>query len=116
MEGIMAKRTHRFTTEFSIIITMLIITINVCVGVVLMNRSKDAIKVLMHTTMLNISNSAADMIDGDVLENLTAQDVGTPEYQKIYDTLKVFYVFSFCFCLIFKLQPCIQCHEWRKKR
>ena len=91
MEGIMAKRTHRFTTEFSIIITMLIITINVCVGVVLMNRSKDAIKVLMHTTMLNISNSAADMIDGDVLEKLTAQDVGTPEYQKIYDTLKVFY-------------------------
>ncbi len=86
-----ARRTHRFTTEFSIIMTLLLITINVCVGVVLMNRSKEALKVLMHTNMLNISNSAADMIDGNVLEKLTAQDVGTPGYQKIYDTLKVFY-------------------------
>lgn len=85
-----AKRTHGFTTEFAIAITILLVAVNMCLGTLLMGNSKKAIKKLMQTSMLNIANSAADMIDGNVLKNLTAEDIGTPGYQKIYDTLKTF--------------------------
>ena len=40
--------------------------------------------------MLDIANCASGSIDGDVLGSLTAEDVGSPEYEQIYNTLSVF--------------------------
>ena len=47
-------------------------------------------KTLINNRMLDISKSAADMINGDVLERLQKEDKGTPEYQQINDFLAVF--------------------------
>ena len=55
-----------------------------------MDQSKKAIREAIQQRMLDISNSAAASLDGDILENLTAEDTDTPEYQKLYDVLAVF--------------------------
>lgn len=56
----------------------------------LMRHSADAMTEQIRHRMLDITNTAASMLDGDALEKLTAQDVDTPEYQAALDTLRHF--------------------------
>ena len=42
--------------------------------------------------MLDILNSAAYLLDGDVLEKLQKEDVDTPEYQYSLNVLRTFQV------------------------
>ena len=73
-----------------VILSALLLIVITVIGAVLLNNSRQALKTLIDNRMLDIANSAADMIDGDVLEKLEKEDIGTPEYQKINDTLAVF--------------------------
>lgn len=59
-------------------------------GVVSVSQSKKAIRESIQQRMLDISTSAAASVDGDILENLTAEDTDTPEYQEVYDVLAIF--------------------------
>ena len=79
-----------FATRLAIVISALLLAANMLLGIVLMNNSQTAIKTLIDNRMLDISNTAADMLDGDVLGKLTAEDKNTPEYKAINDTLAVF--------------------------
>ena len=63
---------------------------NLLLGAVMINNSRSALKTLIQNRMLDIAKSAADMLDGDVLRDIQAEDKGTPEYSKINDTLAVF--------------------------
>lgn len=54
---------------------------NLALGAVLMHQSRQAMKTLIDDRMLDVVNSAAAMLDGDVLDKLTGEDKGTPEYQ-----------------------------------
>ena len=63
---------------------------NLLLGAVMINNSRSALKTLIQNRMLDIANTAADMLDGDVLMNIQVTDKGTPEYNKINDTLAVF--------------------------
>ncbi len=73
-----------------VIISALLVGANLLLGMVLMANSSASMKTLMSNRMLDISNTAADMLDGDELEKLTAEDKGTPEYQRVNDTLAYF--------------------------
>jgi len=90
MKTIRKIKRPGFATRVTIIVSALLVTANLVLGIVLFNNSKAAMTALMRGRMLDISNSAADLIDGDVLERLEAKDVDTDEYQRIYHTLKVF--------------------------
>lgn len=62
----------------------------ITLGVVLTRKSSNAMKSLIHDRMLDISNTAAAMLDGDALEAVEADDVDTPEYQSLLKTLTYF--------------------------
>ncbi|MBO7396030.1 MAG: diguanylate cyclase [Ruminococcus sp.] len=68
----------------------LILMTNLLLSTALSVMAKRAIREQMNERMLDIANTAAYMLDGDVLESLTADDEGTEDFNKIYGTLKVF--------------------------
>lgn len=86
----MKNRKISMTTRAVILLAILLLAGNLALGLVIMNQSKNVIKTLLNERMLDISNTSADMLDGDILKNIKKEDEGTAEYQKIYDSLKVF--------------------------
>ena len=86
------KKSHKsgLTIRLVIFISILLLAVNLLLGLVLVNSSKRALTTLIQYRMLDISNSAADMLDGDVLRDLKKEDKGTPAYQEINDTLAIF--------------------------
>ena len=84
-----ARKTG-FATRLILLVAILMVIANALLGVLLINTSGSAMSTLIRNRMLDISNTAADMLDGDVLEKLEKEDKGTPEYQKINDSLAVF--------------------------
>ena len=86
----MENKNLSLTTQIVIIITILILTANAIFGFLMMNVFKTNMQTMISQRMLDISNTAAATIDGDSLKKLTAEDVGTKEYQAIQDSLSVF--------------------------
>ncbi|MBQ7608094.1 MAG: response regulator [Desulfovibrionaceae bacterium] len=78
------------TTKLMIVVSLLLLVANTSLGIILVNESKNAMKTLIHARMLDIANTAADMLDGDILKRLKKTDKGTKEYQTINDKLAVF--------------------------
>ena len=73
-----------------VITALFLLVTNLALGAVLMQQSRNAVRTQIDERMLDVVNTAAAMLDGDVLDRLTAGDAGTPEYQSVLDTLVVF--------------------------
>ncbi|MBR6221833.1 MAG: response regulator [Lachnospiraceae bacterium] len=86
----MTKLRKGFAARLVIIISILLLSANLLLGKRLVNDSRKALKTLIHNRMLDISNTSADMLNGDDLKDLKAEDKGTPKYQAINDTLAIF--------------------------
>ena len=86
----MGSNKTGFSVRLAILMSVLLLAVNLIVGHILINHSRSAMKTLINNRMLDISKSAADMINGDVLERLKKEDKDTPEYQQINDFLAVF--------------------------
>ena len=56
-------------------------------GFVLIRNSQHAIREQIESRMLDVSNTAAAMLDGDLLRTLQAEDANTPEFRAIHNTL-----------------------------
>ena len=69
---------------------LLLLSVNATLGVLLTRQSSQALISLIQSRMLDISNTAAAMLDGDSLSRLTADDADTKEYQKVMETLTYF--------------------------
>ena len=82
-EKIRAKNISKYLVMTVIFLLAVIMTLSV----LLVTQSRNSIISLMHTRMLDISNTAAAMIDGDVLETVTPEDEGTEGYETIMRTL-----------------------------
>ena len=86
----MKDNSFNIRTQALIIISLLLLVVNIALGLLLMNQSRNAMKTMLNERLLDIANAAAYMIDGDVYENLTPGDKGTEAYQKVYYTLAYF--------------------------
>ena len=86
----MKKKGLSLTTQALVAITVLLVAGITLMGVVLVNQSRASMQTLIYARMLDIANTAADMLDGDSLEKLTAQDAGTEPYEAALSALKVF--------------------------
>ena len=86
----MKKRRFSLTTRYVVIVGVLLLAANIVLGIVMMSQSKAMMNTMIRKNMLDISNTAAALLDGDVMAALTADDVGTPKYQDISDKLLVF--------------------------
>ena len=86
----MKREKMGLTATFAILVSIMLVVANLLLGGILMTSSKKSMLTLIQNRMLDISTTAAAMLDGDELENLKKEDKGTAEYQKINDTLAYF--------------------------
>ena len=54
------------------------------------SRAQIGIRKAIQQRMVDIANCAAGSVNGDILKDLTAEDIGTPEFQEVYDAIAVF--------------------------
>ncbi len=85
----MPKRS-RFSRQIIIVVSIFLLAVNGCLGVILIAQSKNALQSMLHKRMLDLSNSAAALLDGDVLESLTKEDEQTKPYQDSLAILRAF--------------------------
>ncbi|MBR5925747.1 MAG: GGDEF domain-containing protein [Firmicutes bacterium] len=78
------------TTKYIVLICVILLVANLTLGLVLTKQSQAALREMIDNRMLDISNTAAAMIDGDTLGAVQAEDVDTPEYQNVLKTLDYF--------------------------
>ena len=84
------KKQMSITREALTIVTVLLAVGISLMGVVLVSQSRAAMKAQIDARMLDIANTAADMMNGDSLAALTAEDADTQPYQDALASLKVF--------------------------
>ena len=77
--------------SFNVLIVLAVIVLAVIImGVIIMLSSKKAMMAQISHRMLDVVKSASAMIDGDDLENITPNDVGTEKYERAMNVLKTF--------------------------
>ena len=86
----MTKKKLNIRVKAVLAVSVFMLVTNVLLGLVLARQARDAMKTQLNERMLDIVNTAAAMVDGDVLEKLTADDKDTPEYQAVLNTLSRF--------------------------
>ena len=84
------RRHYSLTTRYVVIVGLLLVTANIILGVVSTHQSRTAMMNMVRKSMLAVSNSAADLLDGDVMGALTEDDVGSPAYNDALEKLRVF--------------------------
>ncbi len=67
-----------------------LLVVNASLGFALTRQSGRAMRSLIENMMLDVSNTAAALLDGDTLEALEAEDRDTPEYQNALKILTCF--------------------------
>ncbi|MBQ7488033.1 MAG: hypothetical protein IJT77_11125, partial [Clostridia bacterium] len=83
----MARTKMSLQARAVLLVSVFLIASNLLLGTILMTQARKATKTQINERMLDIVNTAASMLDGDVLKRLTAEDVDTPEYQAVLHTL-----------------------------
>ena len=86
----MVERKISYSRTLVLIILLFLLFVNGFLGTVLIVQSRKNLKVQMEERMLDILNSAAMMIDGDVLAKLQKEDNNTPQYQQVLKILGAF--------------------------
>ena len=79
----------RMSVQMRLVLITALFMVAACLalGFTLTRQSRSAMKTLIDERMLDIVNTAAAMLDGDVLEDLRGEDAGTPEYEAVLNTL-----------------------------
>ena len=80
----------RHNSGYLLLVICFLLVVTISLGSLLVRQSKASIITLMQTRMLDIANTAAAMIDGDVLAHISPEDQGTDGYETIMKTLTYF--------------------------
>lgn len=86
----MKRKRMSITTRYVLIVGLLLMAANILLGIVILRQSKWAMRTLIDKNMLDVVNSAAATLDGDVLGALTEEDVGGEAFNDIARRLTVF--------------------------
>lgn len=86
----MKRKNMSITTRYVLIVGLLLMAANILLGIVILRQSKWAMRTLIDKNMLDVVNSAAATLDGDVLGALTEADVGGEAFNDIARKLTVF--------------------------
>lgn len=84
------KLKNKRSSKYVVLMIIFLLAVNISLGFLLVRQAKESITTLIHTRMLDISNTAAAMIDGDALRAVTPEDEGTRDYENIMRTLTYF--------------------------
>ncbi|MBR6390351.1 MAG: hypothetical protein IKS16_03320, partial [Lachnospiraceae bacterium] len=82
----------KLTTKYLLMICSVVFAVNLVMGFVIAQQSKEALATQINARMLNVANTAAASIDGDMLKAVTADDkaAGSESYKEIMDTLTLY--------------------------
>ncbi len=86
----MIRKKMSLRTRAILLVFLFMLVMYAALGTVLTRQIRALTKSQINDRMLDIVNTAAAMLDGDVLERLTAGDRDTPEYQAVQETLTRF--------------------------
>lgn len=86
----MKRRHFGDRSRYIIIVSLFLIMLNITLGIILINLSKKALITQIEGRMLDITNTAADMLDGDKLKKLKKEDFYTDDYQDAIKMLEHF--------------------------
>ncbi len=86
----MAQKVMSLRVRAVLAVTVFLLITSVLLGTLLIQQSHSAMKTLIDNHMLDIANTSADMLDGDSLARVDGEHRGTPDYDRIYDTLSAF--------------------------
>lgn len=78
------------TTQYIVVFGVLLLLANAVLGVLLLQKSSSMVQSLIRRSMLSVSDTAADLVDGDALGAFTEEDVDTPAYREVYNSLAAF--------------------------
>ena len=79
----MKGKKHNQTGNMIILVLVFLLIFNTTLGYVMTAKAKAALISLIQKRMLDISNTAAAMLDGDALASLTTNDKDSAEYKEI---------------------------------
>ncbi|MBQ1420700.1 MAG: hypothetical protein IIZ02_04665, partial [Desulfovibrio sp.] len=85
-----ARKGLSLTTKAVVALSLLLLAANLLLGTVLSRQSMEAMKSLLELRMLDISNTAAALMDGDVLGSLQASDKDTKGYKEALQRLSIY--------------------------
>ena len=83
------KKLNR-AAKYTLFICIGLIIFNVVFGYVLSAVAVKAMRTQINERMLDVSNTAAAMLNGDELARISADDYGSPEYENVMKTLTYF--------------------------
>ena len=86
----MKQKKLSLTTRYVLMVGLLLMAANLLLGVVIQRQSQSTMRAFIEKNMLDVAKSAADMLDGDALGALTAEDVGGETFNDIARKLTVF--------------------------
>lgn len=86
----MRQEKQNRKNRFLFLVIALLLLLNASLGFILIRQSGAKMIALIQGRMMDASNTAAAMLDGDLLSRVTADDVGTAPYQQVLDTLSYF--------------------------
>ena len=75
----MKRKRIGYQTRVILLVSLFMLATNLTLGLVVTRQARRVTKTQINERMLDIVNTAAAMLDGDVLERLTAGDQDTPE-------------------------------------
>ncbi len=117
----MKRRSISLTTKIILGVSVFLLLADVFLGVSMTMQSRGAIKTLINSRMIDMSNTAASMLDGDVVGSFTAEDEGSEAYEAEMDKLRAFQnnmELKFIYCVkqagerefVFSIDPDVESH------
>ena len=86
----MKRKKIDITSRYMVLLVFVLFVVNTILGVMLTYQSASAMKSQINARMLDITNTAAAMLDGDVLRDVTPDDRGDTGYETVITTLREF--------------------------
>ena len=84
------KKKQSITRQYGIIFFIIMLLAGVAIGSVLIFQSSSALKKVIQNHMLDLSTTAASVIDGDDLATVNETTLDSVEYKSIYKQLSMF--------------------------
>ena len=84
------RKKLNFTIRYVLIFGALLLVANIVLGIVLQNQTRRTLRDVLEKNMLDITDTAAGLMDGDKLGALTEDDVGGEYFNEVIKTLRVF--------------------------
>ncbi len=81
---------NNLSTKIIILVECILLISSILFCTVSVYRAKMGIRRAINQRMLDIANCASGSINGDILKAIDSDDIGSPEYNEIYNTLTIF--------------------------